>query len=141
MTAHTCIIHTNVTETCGGGSRAPRRDETRCAGAVRSRWFARSHRFRVRVTWLMAGPRRTRAAASSPANLNPYASSESPRSERLSHLSRTRTQCNNTASVIIRSVRASRSAVLCIIRIILYCVLYYIMYCPTLVVALPGPDF
>ena len=54
-----------------------RREETRCAGAVRSRWFARSHRFRVRVTWLMAGPRRTRAAASSPANLNPYASSES----------------------------------------------------------------
>ena len=77
VTAHTCIIHTNVTETCVRGSRAPRRDETRCAGAVRSRWFARSHRFRVRVTWLMAGPRRTRAAASSPANLNPYASSES----------------------------------------------------------------
>ena len=34
---HTCIIHTNVTETCGASSVVQRPRETRCAGAVRSR--------------------------------------------------------------------------------------------------------
>ena len=28
---YACTIHTNATETCGGRSRAPRREETRCA--------------------------------------------------------------------------------------------------------------
>ena len=70
----------SVTETRGGlvdrsqGSQVLSR--LRCVGAARSRSIARSHRFRVRITLLMADPRRARRAASSPSNLTPYASRE-----------------------------------------------------------------
>ena len=72
---HTCTINTIVAETRWSRLVLQRPKESRCAGAARSRSLARSHLFRVRATWLMAGPRRRRAAASSPVNLTPYASS------------------------------------------------------------------